>query len=174
MQKTINVYLLVDTSIYAKQCLPKLQKMLMSIYRAKPFMPSNTKIHVIGFNDRARITDLSKRITPTGNPMLSVGLDTLDTVIRYQRKYKPKQAKSVFILYTSGNVAEGWKKPLDNLFKHREFAFGHRYVVTYGHLTNRANAACKAFTDTDSNVLNYFSADRLCRLLGSINTYNPY
>ncbi|MBQ9715410.1 MAG: hypothetical protein IJV77_03240 [Clostridia bacterium] len=169
MQKTINVYLLVDTSIYAKQGLPKLQKMLISIHRAKPFMPTNTKLHVIGFNDRARITDLSKRITPTGNPMLSVGLDTLDTVIRYQRKYEPQQAKSVFIFYTSGNVAEGWKKPLNHLFKHREFAFGHRYVVTYSHVTNRANAACKAFTDTDSNILNYFSADRLCRLTRDID-----
>ena len=174
MKKIINVYLLVDTSIYAQQGLPKLQKMLMGIHRAKPFMPPNTKLHVIGFNDRARMLDLSKCITPTGNPMLSAGLDTLNTVIRYQRRYEPMQTKSVFILYTSGNIAEGWKRPLNKLFKHREFAFGHRYVVTYGHLTNRANAACKAFTDTDSNVLNYFSADRLIRLISSITKQHIY
>ncbi|MBR2302761.1 MAG: hypothetical protein IKA42_03070 [Clostridia bacterium] len=170
MQKTINVYLLVDTSIYAKQGLPKLQKMLMGIHRAKPFMPTNTKLHVIGYNDNARLLDLSKRITPTGNPMLSVGLDTLDTVIRYQRKYEPHQTKSVFILYTSGNVAEGWKKPLNHLFKHREFAFGLRYVVIYGKANKYARQAFMKFTDSQDKILHYFSESRLYSLLKVLMT----
>ncbi|MBR2030448.1 MAG: hypothetical protein IJ999_06050, partial [Clostridia bacterium] len=51
--KNINVYLLVDTSIYAKQGLPKLQKMLMGIHGAKPLQIQtatySTTFHQLSF-----------------------------------------------------------------------------------------------------------------------------
>jgi hypothetical protein len=81
---------------------------------------------------------------------------------KYQRKYDEKQTRSVFILYGSDNVLQGWNAPLERLCGLKEFAFGLRYVVQYGNPDKYAKQAFLRFTDFNDKILPYFSENLFC------------
>ena len=50
-----------------------------------------------------------------------------------------------------------------------EFAFGHRYAVTYGNPEKNALKAIRHIVDSDEKILHYFSEKRLCALVRDIH-----
>ncbi len=132
------------------------------------FKKDKAKLHIIGYNDKAKILSPFKRITTNGNPNLGEGLKLLESVIKYQRKYDEKQTRSIFILHGSDNVLQGWNAPLERLFNLKEFAFGHRYVVHYGNPDKYVKQAFCRFTDSDDKILRHFSESRLNALVQNI------
>ena len=172
MKQITNIYILVDTSFRNERNKEKLQTILNKYSRALNFEKGKAKLHIIGYNDKAKILHPFKRITTNGNPNLGEGLKLLENVIKYQRKYDEKQTRSVFILHGGDSVLQGWDKPLERLFDLKEFAFGHRYVVQYGKPDKYAKQAFSHFTDSNDKILSYFSENRLTSLLSSIQRGN--
>ncbi len=172
MKQITNIYILVDTSFRMQRNKERLQTILNKYSRALNFEKGKAKLHIIGYNDKAKIIEPFKRITTNGNPNLGEGLKLLESVIKYQRKYDEKQTRSVFILHGSDNVLQGWNAPLERLFDLKEFAFGHRYVVKYGNPDKYAKQAFSRFTDSNDKILPYFSENRLTSLLSTIRRVN--
>ena len=172
MKQITNIYILVDTSFRMQRNKEKLQAILNKYARALNFEKGKTKLHIIGYNDKAKILYPFKKITTNGNPNLGGGLRLLESVIKYQRKYEEKQTRSVFILHGSDNVLQGWNTPLKRLFDLKEFAFGLRYVVQYGNPDKYAKQAFSRFTDSNDKILSYFSENRLSSLLSTIRRVN--
>ena len=172
MKQITNIYILVDTSFRNERNKEKLQTILNKYSRALNFEKGKAKLHIIGYNDKAKIIEPFKRITTNGNPNLGEGLKLLENVIKYQRKYDEKQTRSVFILHGSDNVLQGWNAPLERLFELKEFAFGLRYVVQYGNPDKYAKQAYLRFTESNDKILPYFSENRLTSLLSTIRRVN--
>lgn len=167
---TTNIYILVDLSIHSNHCANKIQGTIAKMARSLTFIKGKTNLHLIGFNDKARIIAPYQHLQVDGNPNLGEGLIFLKSVIRYVQKYNGKKSRSVFILLTSGNVLFGWQKPLNDLFRIKEFAPGLRYVVTFGKPDYRSAKAFNSFTDKPDNILPCFSDRRLCSLVENIQS----
>ena len=180
MNKITNVYILADTSYTMTRHVGKLASILTKTERALSFASENTRLHVWGYNDRAHPLNARQRIVVEGNPNLAEGLNALKDAILYERKYARGQTRSIFLLHSAHRVLDGWQKPLEELFKLREFAFGHRYVISYGEPERFAIKAYRSFTDTDEKILPHFSEGRLCSLVADIHRkekkkcYNSY
>ena len=167
---TTNIYLLVDTSLYAKRYVNRLQQNITKTARALSFTKEKTNLHLICYNDRANIQKPYERIRLDGNPNLGEGLSYLLSVMRYVQKYNGKKTRSIFILHTSGNVLYGWERPLKELFRTKEFAFGLRYIVTYAKPDRQSAQAYRMFTDSQDKILPHFSEKRLCSLVQHVAT----
>ena len=180
MTKITNIYILVDTSYRATRSITKIQELLFKIIRTLGFIPYKTRIHIWGYNDKATVINPKDRIIPEGNPDLSKGLEAIENAILYERKYPQKQTRSIFLLFGSSRVLDGWQKTINRLFKLREFAFGHRYVICKSIPESFAHKAYKRFTDSDEKILSHFSENRLASLIADIHTkdkkkcYNSY
>lgn len=170
---TTNIYVLADTSYKMQRHSARLTEILNKYVRALAFSNGKAKLHIIGYNDKAKIIEPFKRIQANGNPNLGEGLKLIESVVKYQRKYDGKQTRSIFILHASENVLQGYEQPLETLFKLKEFTFGLRYVVQYGMPDNYTQKACYRFTDSPERVLRYFSENRLNALIRDIgkNSY---
>ena len=144
------------------------------------FLPQKTKLHIWGYNDKATVISSRDRIISEGNPNLAKGLEAIENAILYERKYLQKKTRSVFLLFGSCRVLDGWQKTMKRLFKLKEFAFGHRYVVCKTIPERFALKAYKSFTDSTEKILSHFSESRLASLVSDIHTkenkkcYNPY
>lgn len=173
MQKITNIYVLADISYKMQRHSARLTEILNRYARTTNFQHEKAKLHIIGYNDKAKIIEPFKKIQTNGNPNLGEGLKLLESVIKYQRKYDGKQTRSIFILYASENVLQGYEQPLEKLFLLKEFVFGLRYVVQYGTPDNYTKKACYRFTDSPERVLRYFSENRLNSLIRDIgkNSY---
>ena len=169
MKSITNIYILVDTSFRMQNKSTKIQTILTKYSRALSFEKNKTKLHIISYNDKARIITPYKKLTTQGNPDLAVGLKTLESIIAYQRIYEKNQTRSIFILHSGDTVLQGWNKPLERLFDLKEFAFGLRYVVQYGNSDKYAKQAFYRFTDSEEKILPYFSEGRLCNLVRNIS-----
>lgn len=180
MQRITNIYLLIDTSLYMKANAEKIRNILTKTERALAFIPQKTKLHIWGYNDEARLIGTNGRIITHGNPNLAEGLKAIKNAVLYERKYSPYRTRSIFIIHTSGKALLGWEFALGKLFKLREFAFGHRYAVTYGKPDDNALKAIRHIVDSDEKILHYFSEKRLCALVRDIHEkekkkcYNSY
>ena len=164
--KTTNIYYILDCSHKMQGGkLSSMSQNILKVARALKFANSKTNLHIITYRDRAKITSPFERFSAFGNPNLGEGLKALESAIRYQRKIDNEQTRSIFILHASDNVLQGWNKPLERLFNLREFAFGHRYVVSYGSPDKYAKQAFSRFTDSNEKILPYFSESRLCSLV---------
>ena len=76
--------------------------------------------------------------------------------------------KSIFILHSSRTVLEGWKRPLEKLYKNRDFAFGLRYVVQHGKPDKEADDAFYHFTGSSDRILYHFGEGRLVSLVENV------
>jgi hypothetical protein len=168
MKPITNIYLLIDNSFRMSAYNAGVQNVLIKTQRALSFLPEKTKLHIWNYNDLARIRNLKNSNRPYGNPNLGEGLKMLENIMLYQRKYSRPQTRSIFILHAGDSVLQGWEQPLNELFKLKEFAFGLRYVVTYGNPDSYARKAFVRFTDTPDRILPYFSENRLCSLIKSL------
>lgn len=180
MKKTTNIYILADTSYTMTRHRERLAATLTKMSRALGFAPERTKLHIWGYSDRAHIIDPRDRILTEGNPNLAEGLKAIKDAILYERKYAPEQTRPIFLLFSAYRVLDGWQNPLDELFRFREFALGHRYVICCGEPERFAMKAYRSFTDTDEKILPHFSEGRLCSLVADIHRkekkkcYNSY
>ena len=180
MQRITNIYLLIDTSLYMKANAEKIRNILTKTERALAFIPQKTKLHIWGYNDEARLIGTNGGIITHGNPNLAEGLKAIKNAVLYERKYSPYRTRSIFIIHTSGKALLGWEFALGKLFKLREFAFGHRYAVTYGKPEENTLKAIRHIVDSDEKILHYFSEKRLCALVRDIHKkekkkcYNSY
>lgn len=170
MKQTTNIYILADNSFRMQGYAAKTQNILAQYGRALSFQRNKTKLHVIGYNDKAKLLAPYQKIPANGNPDLAKGLEYLETLIRYQRKYERKQTRSIFLWYTAENVLQGWQKPLESLFKQREFAFGARYIVYFGTPDKYAKEAFYRFVDSPDRILRYFSGNRLWGLIQTMQS----
>lgn len=167
--KTVNIYYIFDSSVKIRgNTQHRIEENISRISRALSFSPYKTKLHLIGYRDRAFFAKPHERIAAYGNPDLAEGLKTLGNVLDYERKYEASKSRSVFIWHTSGTVLEGWKKELDRLYKNRDFAFGLRYVVQHGAPDRSTKEALYRFTETPEKILHHFSEGRLCSLVENI------
>ena len=180
MKKTTNIYILADTAYTMTRHRERLAATLAKMSRALGFTPERTKLHIWGYSDKVHIIDPRDRILTEGNPNLAEGLKAIKDAILYERKYAPEQTRSIFLLFSAYRVLDGWQKPLDELFRLREFALGHRYAISYGEPERFAMKAYRSFTDTDEKILPHFSEGRLCSLVADIHRkekkkcYNSY
>ena len=167
MNQTLHIYYIFDASVKIRgNAQHRIEENISRIARALDFSPYKTKLHLIGYRDRAFFTKPHTHIAAYGNPDFAKGLKALNNVLNY----KPSKARSIFIWHTSGTVLEGWKKELERLYENREFAFGLRYVVQHGAPDKYTKEALYRFTDTPERILHHFSESRLCSLVESIAT----
>ena len=165
MNKTVHVYYIFDASVKIRgNAQHRIEENISRISRALDFSPYKTKLHIIGYRDRAFFTKPHTHIAAYGNPDFAKGLKALNNAL----DYKPSKARSIFIWHTSGTVLEGWKKELERLYENREFAFGLRYVVQHGAPDKYTKEALYRFTDTPERILHHFSESRLCSLVENI------
>ena len=123
--KTVNIYYIFDASVKIRgKAGHQIEENISRISRALGFTHCRTKLHLIGYRDRAFFAKPHERISAYGNPNLAEGLKMLGNVLDYGRKYEPSKTRSIFIWHTSGKILEGWRKPLEALFRNKEFAFG--------------------------------------------------
>ena len=170
MKPTTNIYVMVDTSFKMQGYSAKIQTILTRFSRALSFQKYKTKLHIIGYQDKAKLLSPYAPIRTGGNPNFGEALQYLESVIRYQRKYERKQTRSVFLWITGENVLQGWKNPMESLFKQREFAFGARYIVYFGNPDKYAKEAFYRFVDSPDRILRYFSENRLCGLVNALQS----
>ncbi len=165
MEKTTNVYILVDTSYSMKPFINRISEMLTKITRAARFSKNKIRLNIWGYNDRTYLLDCTKPIKASGNSNLKFCLEMLKSLILYNRKYTDKSTRSIFLLIPSSKVLYGWKEVLDSVFCTEEFTFGHRYAIVFG----EQNTVCRCFTDSEEKILPYFSHKRLLALVNDIH-----
>lgn len=165
---TTNIYVLADTSYKMQRHTARLTEILNKYASALAFSNGKAKLHIIGYNDKAKIIEPFKRIQTNGNPNLGEGLKLLESVVKYQRNYDGKQTHSIFILHASENILQGYEQAFETLVWLKEFTFGLRYVVQYGTPDNHTQKACYRFTDSPEQALRYFSENRLNSLIRNI------
>ena len=169
MKKITNIYLLLDCSKFMEgRPILKAQQMIIKYQRALSFTNANTKIHIIGFNDNGFSLNPYNQIFANGNPNIDIGLKQLYYLLAKNEHTGNLRTKSIFMLHTSGIAMTRWNNSLNLLWGKKEFALGHRYVITYGKADSISKRAFTAFADTEDKILPYFSDSRLCSLVESI------
>ena len=172
MKQTTNIYFLVDCSCaFNGESSQMAQKAIIKAQRALHCtrFPTEVSMHLIGYNERAMFLNAFGNFPTAGKPVLKEGLQMLKAVIGYQRKYAPRQTRSVFFLYTSGKASGSWVKALQELYSCPEFAKGLRYVITPQPCLEKGQELYLNFADFPERVLPYFSENRLCSLIQTIN-----
>lgn len=170
--KTTNIYYIIDTSVKTRGIVAnRIKQNITKVARALEFCPYKTKLHIIGYNDKAFFVHPFNAYLPHGNPDFGEGLKMLENVMNYGNKYPTEKTRSVFIWHTADNVLEGWQAPLERLFHKKEFAFGLRYVVYYGNPDKYTKQAYYRFAEAPDKILRHFSEGRLCSLIRNIQTH---
>ena len=96
--KTVNIYYIFDASVKIRgNAQHRIEENITRISRALDFSPYKTKLHLIGYRDRAFFAKPHERIGAYGNPDFAEGLRMLGNVLDYGRKYEHSKARSVFI-----------------------------------------------------------------------------
>ena len=169
MMKIVNIYYIFDSSTKIRgKAKNQIEENISRITRALEFSHCKTKLHLIGYRDRSFISKPFERISAYGNPNLGEGLKLLDNILAYEKKHGGMWGKSIFILHSSGAVLEGWKKPLEKLYKNKDFALGLRYVVQHGKPDKEASQAFFKFTESSDKILHHFGESRLVSLVENI------
>ena len=164
--KITNIYYIVDSSVKTRgETANRIKQNITKVARALKFCPHKTKLHIIGYNDKAFFVHPFNAYLPHGNPDFGEGLKMLENVMNYGNKYTTAKTRSVFIWHTADNVLEGWQTPLERLFHKKEFAFGLRYVVYYGNPDKYTKQAHYRFAEAPDKILRHFSEGRLCSLV---------
>ena len=167
--KTTNIYYIVDASVKTRgETANRIKQNIAKVARALQFLPYKTKLHIIGYKDKAFFIHPFNAYLAQGNPDFGAGLKMLENVMNYGNKYPMSKTRSVFIWHTAGNVLEGWQMPLERLFHKKEFAFGLRYVVYYGNPDKYAKQAYYRFAEAPNKILRHFSNSRLTSLVRTL------
>lgn len=160
--KPTNIYLLIDCSHFSAISAEKMQDFILKTARTAKNIPA-TKLHIVSFNEKARIISPFDKIASFGIPDISSGVRLLDSVISYENKYHKQQTRAVIFWLTSGKVVNG--ENIDRLYKNPDFNKAIRYVIKYGKPDKNSNTAIYSFASNTNGVVDYFSETRLKRLI---------
>ena len=162
--RTINVYILADISYNSARFTKQMQQFIIKANRACQTEP-NVQLHIIGFNDKARILSPFEPLKPQGNPNFSSALELLSSIMNYNKKYSPFITRSIIIWLSSFNAMRGYEGAFYKLNKQAEFSRAIRYTIAYGLPDEYTQMARYTFASNLSGVLDYFSENRLKRLI---------
>ena len=89
--KTTNIYYIIDTSVKTRGIVAnRIKQNITKVARALEFCPYKTKLHIIGYNDKAFFVHPFNAYLPHGNPDFGEGLKMLENVMSYG-KNTPRQ-----------------------------------------------------------------------------------
>ena len=169
--RTTNVYILADVSYNSAIFINQMQQFIIKANRACQTEP-NVQLHIIGFNDKARILSPFEPLRPQGNPNFSSALELLSSIVNYNKKYSHFMTRSIIIWLSSFNVMRGYERAFYKLNNQSEFSRSIRYTIAYGLPDDYTQAARYTFASNLNGVLDYFSESRLKRLIKQIkNTF---
>ncbi len=163
--RTTNVYILADLSYGSARFAKQMQQFIIKANRACQTEP-NVQLHIIGFNDKAKILSPFEPLNPQGNPNFAQTLDLLSSIMNYNKKYNPFITRSIIIWLSSFNVMRGYEGAFHKLNKQTEYTIAYRLPDEY------TQTARYTFASNLSGVLDYFSENRLKRLIKQVkNTF---
>ena len=169
--KTTNVYILADVSYNSAIFINQMQQFIIKANRACQ-TENDVQLHIIGFNDKAKILSPFEPLQPQGNPNFAQALDLLSSIMNYNKKYNPLITRSIIIWLSSFNVMRGYERAFYKLNNQSEFSRAIKYTIAYGLPDEYTQAARYTFASNISGVLDYFSENRLKRLIKQIkNTF---
>ena len=158
--RTTNVYILADLSYGSARFTKQMQQFIIKANRACQTEP-NVQLHIIGFNDKARILSPFEPLRPQGNPNFSSALELLSSIVNYNKKYSHFMTRSIIWL-SSSNVMRGYEGAFHKLNKQTEYTIAYRLPDEY------TQTARYTFASNLSGVLDYFSENRLKRLIKQV------
>ena len=165
--RTTNIYILADLSYGSARFTKQMQQFIIKANRACQTEP-NVQLHIIGFNDKARILFPFEPLRPQGNPNFSSALELLSSIMNYNKKYSHFMTRSIVIWLSSFNVMRGYEGTFYKLNKQAEFSKAIRYTIAYGLTDEYTQTARYTFASNLSGVLDYFSENRLKRLIKQV------
>ena len=165
--RTTNVYILADISYNSARFTKQMQQFIIKANRACQTEP-NVQLHIIRFNDKAKILSPFESLKPQGNPNFNKALDLLSSIMLYNKKYSPFMTRSIIIWLSSFNVMRGYEGAFYKLNKQTEFSRAIRYTIAYGLPDEYTQTARYTFASNISGVLDYFSENRLKRLIKQV------
>lgn len=169
--RTTNVYILADVSYNSAIFINQMQQFIIKANRACQ-TETDVQLHIIGFNDKAKILSPFEPLQPQGNPNFAQALDLLSSIMNYNKKYSPLITRSIIIWLSSFNVMRGYERAFYKLNNQSEFSRSIRYTIAYGLPDEYTQSARYTFASNISGVLDYFSESRLKRLIKQIkNTF---
>ena len=78
--KTTNIYYILDCSVKIRgETANRIKQNITKVARALQFCPYKTKLHIIGYNDKAFFVHPFNAYLPHGNPDFGEGLKMLET-----------------------------------------------------------------------------------------------
>ena len=80
--RTTNVYILADVSYNSAIFINQMQQFIIKANRACQTEP-DVQLHIIGFNDKAKILSPFEPLIPQGNPNFGQALDLLSSIMNY-------------------------------------------------------------------------------------------
>lgn len=168
--RTTNVYILADLSYGSARFVKQMEQFIINANRACQTEP-NAQLHIIGFNDKAKILSPFEPLNPQGNPNFAQALDLLSSIMNYNKKYSPFITRSIIIWLSSFNVMRGYEGAFYKLNKQTEFSRAIRYTIAYGLPDEYTQMARYTFASNLSGVLDYFSENRLKKLIKQVKGY---
>lgn len=165
--RTTNIYIIADLSYGSARFTKQMQQFIIKANRACQTEP-NVQLHIIGFNDKARILSPFEPLRPQGNPNFPSALELLSSIMNYNKKYSHFMTRSIVIWLSSFNVMRGYEGAFYKLNKQAEFSGAIRYTIAYGLPDEYTQTARYAFASNLSGVLDYFSENRLKRLIKQV------
>lgn len=169
--KTTNVYILADVSYNSAIFINQMQQFIIKANRACQTEP-NVQLHIIGFNDKAKVLSPFEPLKPQGNPNFSSALELLSSIMNYNKKYSPLITRSIIIWLSTFDITRGYERFFFKLNNQTEFSRAIRYTIAYGLPDDYTQAARYTFASNLNGVLDYFSENRLKRLIKQIkNTF---
>lgn len=105
--RTTNIYILADLSYGSARFTKQMQQFIIKANRACQTEP-NVQLHIIGFNDKARILSPFEPLRPQGNPNFPSALELLSSIMNYNKKYSHFMTRSIVIWLSSFNVMRGY------------------------------------------------------------------
>lgn len=165
--RTTNVYILADLSYGSARFTKQMQQFIIKANRACQTEPS-VQLHIIGFNDKAKILSPFEPLRPQGNPNFSSALELLSSIVNYNKKHSHFMTRSIVIWLSSFNVMRGYERAFYKLNKQTEFSRAIRYTIAYGLPDEYTQTARYTFASNLSGVLDYFSENRLKKLIKQV------
>lgn len=165
--RTTNIYIIADLSYNSARFTKQMQQFIIKANRACQTEP-NVQLHIIGFNDKARILSPFEPLRPQGNPNFSSALGLLSSIMNYNKKYSHFMTRSIIIWLSSFNVMRGYEGAFYKLNKQTEFSRAIRYTIAYGLPDEYTQMARYTFVSNLSGVLDYFSENRLKKLIKQV------
>ena len=167
--RTTNVYIIADLSYGSAKFIKQIQQFIIKANRAC-LSEQNVQLHIIGFNDKAKILSPFESLKPQGNPNFTKALDLLSSIMLYNKKYSPFMTRSIIIWLSSFNILRGYEGAFYKLNNQTEFSRAIRYTIAFGLPDEYTQTARYTFASNMSGVLDYFSESRLKRLIQQIKS----